>query len=70
MQFRVLEITLSYFLYDTLYCALIERTLEMTLHHIATVSGLQVGVFSLVVRSLGCPWAVAVEEHNVTAELF
>lgn len=49
LQVRVLEITLSYFLYDTLYCALIERNLEMTLHHIATLSGLGTGTLMMKV---------------------
>ena len=49
----VLTISLSYFVYDTLCCLLIEADLASFIHHVCSILGISVGVFQAKVPLRG-----------------
>ena len=45
MQLRVLIISLGYFIYDTIACALIEDDRANAAHHLCSIAAVCVGIF-------------------------
>ena len=50
LQLRVLLISLGYFVYDTVACALIEDDRANAAHHLCSIAAVAVGIFQEWVR--------------------
>ena len=50
LQLRVLNISLGYFVYDTIACALIEDDRANAAHHLCSIAAVFVGIFQEWVR--------------------